>query len=195
MQNGKFNYLIKSVYAWIDLIYKIFPLFLIIAFIPMFLNTQSTLNILLRSMDIFKFSKPLEELAKETNYYSFFSLGSLALKVVIFAIVYMCIKKLRNFLKNVSEGNPLCLTNGKHLKFIGISIATLVVFIHFITAIFVAVFAGAGILSFGVVVLVAAMGMLTVIFNPYFIVGLLVLIIGEILINGAKIKEENDLTV
>jgi len=195
MHNAKFKYLIKTVYAWVDLVYKIFPFFLFISIIPIVISAQSTLGILLHSMDLFKFSGPLGELAKENNYYSIFSLISLFLKIVIFVIVYICIKKLRDFIKNVSEGSPLCEANGRYLKFIGLSISILVFILHFINVLLISVFWGAGFVSFGITVLIAVMGILTVIFNPYLIVGLLVLILGEILLNGAKLKEENDLTV
>lgn len=192
MKLAKDNFLIKTVYAYIDLAYKAFPVYFIFMFLPLFLTFNVMGKAELRLIDVFHLFGDDSKYLNSVNIS--FVLAAIVMNIIVFICVFISIKKLRGFIKNVFEGMPFCLDNGKSLKFVGIMIAILALLFHSATIVAVSYKASIGIVP-GVSYLIAAMGILSLLINPYLIIGLFVVVLGEIIIQGAKLKEENDLTV
>lgn len=193
MKSAKYNFLIKTVYAYIDLIYKIFPFFFLIIFLPLLFTFLVQKSIWLSSLDFFHLFTAHNEFIRQ-NTSSFFLVSVvIGFNFVVFVFVFISLKKLRDFIKNVFEGMPFCWDNGKRLKFVGLAISAFVILKHLLTITIASVIFDSP--STTVSLLVSLMGLLSIVFSPYLILGLFVVILGEIIIHGAKLKEEVDLTV
>lgn len=192
MKLVKDNFIIKTVYAYTDLAYKAFPVYFVFMFLPLLLTFNVTGKTELPLIDVFHIFGDGNRSLISGNIS--FALAAAVMNIIVFVCIFISLKKLRNFIKNVFEGIPFCLDNGKHLKFVGVMIAVLGLLFHAATIIAVSYTPAFGITP-STPFLVIAMGILSLFINPYLIVGLFVVVLGEIIIHGAKLKEEVDLTV
>jgi hypothetical protein len=193
VKSAKYNFLIKTVYAYIDLIYKVFPFFFLVIFLPLLFTFLVHKSIWLSSMDVFRLFDAHNEFIRQNT--TSFTLVSLVIgfNLVVFIFVFITLKKLRDFIKSVFEGMPFCWDNGKRLKFAGLVISAFVITKHLLTITIASVMLDS--VSTTISLLISIAGIISVVFNPYLILGLFVVILGEIIIHGAQLKEENDLTV
>lgn len=86
------------------------------------------------------------------------------------------------------------MENGKVLKSTGIIISILAVTVHISKSLLLYVYgidSNLGMTS----LMLTILNIVSVIFNPYMIIGLFVMVLGEIIVHGSQIKEEIDLTV
>lgn len=195
MKTAKENYLIKTVFAYIDLFYKlILPFFLIFHVVPLLLIFPNFSKSNWNEIDflgIFSYERGYVILFNTSVFYKssvFF------LNFIIVVGIFYSLKKLNRFMKNVFEGNPFNLENGKALKSTGIIISFLAITVHIAKSVLFFLYGfenNLGINSY----MLTMINIVSVIFNPYMVIGLFVMILGEIIIGGYKIKEENDLTV
>ena len=191
MKSFKENTLIKWVYAYIDLFYKLFPLLFLIYFLPLLLNIPS---LKWKSADVFGiFKQSFTDVSVLSEISFLYKAVILLVNISVVAAIYYSLKKLSLFMKNVYNENPFCVDNGKILKFIGGLVVVITIGIRFV---FILTSAESfGIYSATNSVLMKAVSFLSIFFSPYFVIGLFVMVIGEIIIHGVKIKEENELTV
>jgi hypothetical protein len=194
MQNAKFKYLIKTVYAWVDLVYKISPIILVILFSPLLINIFLFHKLSIGLTDVVGLFEPLKELSNIKRLPSVLPYLALTANFAVFIIIFLCIKRIRSFIKNVFDGNAFCHDNGRHLKFVSILMAIIVIVFHFSKIFLISFFFMEPLVPINKFLVGTAIS-LSIAFNPYIIIASLIYIIGEIIINGAKIKEENDLTV
>lgn len=196
MKDSKTQYLIKTVYAYIDLVYRLFPFLAFFFFTPLLINILIFHKLEYKSLDILQVFKPLQDLPNLKSISYIFPFLILVSNFTLLVVIFFCLRRLREFIKNVFEGNPFCSENGKHLKFIGIVVSIIVFILHFGNTVFALSIMTEGIsLSTFTNFLIALMGILSVVLNPYLFLGLLVVILGEVMIHGAKLKEEIDLTL
>jgi len=190
MKALKENFLVKTVYAYLDLFYKAFPFFFILFYLPQMLMPSNLLKI--SSLDMFGFFKFMDQIKEITILHRIFVVG---VNLIIAAGVFVSLKKLTKFIRNTFEGNPFCEENGKHLKFVGSLITVYTILFHIVLGFSVVWFKQDSVITSFTKVLIQVMGLLSVLFNPYFILGLFVIALGEVFLHGAQIKQENDLTV
>lgn len=194
MQDTKVKFIIKTVYAYVDLIYKISPFILILLFSPLLISILIFHKLALGDTDVVGLFEPLKELAALNRVPSIFPYLALIANFLVFIIIFICIKRIRVFMKNVYEGSPFCYDNGRHLKLVSILMATIVVIFHFAKIFLFSFFFMDSVTSLTKLLIGIAVS-LSIAFNPYLIVAMLIYIIGAIIMSAAKIKEENDLTV
>ena len=108
--------------------------------------------------------------------------------------IYISLKKLTFFIKNVFNEEPFCESNGKVLKFVGYFAAGITLVKNLLQEIIMPFPTNKLISAFSLVLMKTA-NIFSIIFNPYLVVGLFIAILGEIIIKGTLIKKENDLTV
>lgn len=189
------NVLIKTVFALIDLFYKLlFPFFILFYVLPLLLNFPSFSNSNWNSVDIMGLFESQREFVLFKEIPLINKILVLMLNMGVVVIIYFCLKKLNRFIKNVFEGNPFSKENGLILKFVGTVVAISAAIIHLANGIMI-VTSTISLRSEIVLILMRILYVLTVIFDPFVIIGLFVLVLGEVFIQGAIIKEENDLTV
>ena len=92
---------------------------------------------------------------------------------------------------NIFAEKPFEEENGNNLKFVGGMVIFIAILFHI-----------AGILSvvgekfsLGIEGLVILMGFLSLVINPYIFAGLILVVIGEVILHGVRMKQEIDLTV
>jgi len=192
MKSFKDNTLIKWVYAYLDLFYKLFPILFVIYFFPLLIN----ISILKwKSVDVFGlFRQAFTDVSALSQISIIYKILIVILNLSIIVIIFYSLKKLTYFMKNVFDGNPFCESNGKILKLIGIFIVTITIGKRFISVVMISREFNS-MISTTYSILMRLVSFLSVLFDPYFVIGLFVVVLGEIIIHGAKIKEENDLTV
>ncbi len=195
MKTFKENFLIKTVFSYIDLFYKLFiPFIIIFNVIPLFLQFPSFPRSNWSHVDF------LGLFTKERSFVNFMD-TSIFFKSTVFLLnflfllgIFISLKKLNRFMKNVFEENPFNLENGKVLKSTGIIISILAVTVHISKSLLLYVYgidSNLGMTS----LMLTILNIVSVIFNPYMIIGLFVMVLGEIIVHGSQIKEEIDLTV
>jgi hypothetical protein len=192
MKSFKDNTLIKWVYAYLDLFYKLFPILFVIYFFPLLIN----ISILKwKSVDVFGlFRQAFTDVSALSQISIIYKILIVILNLSIIVIIFYSLKKLTYFMKNVFDGNPFCESNGKILKLIGIFIVTITIGKRFISVVMISREFNS-MISTTYSILMRLVSFLSVLFDSYFVIGLFVVVLGEIIIHGAKIKEENDLTV
>jgi len=191
MKSLKENFLVKTVYAYLDLFYKAFPFFFALFYLPQMLmpSDQSKIS----SLDVFGFFKFMDQIKEITMLHK---IMIVAVNLIIAVGVFLSLKKLTRFIKNTFEGNPFCEENGRQLKFVGILIAVYTLLIHVVVGISIIWLKQDDVLVTSTTkLLLQIASLLSIFFNPYFVLGLFVMVLGEIILHGAVIKQENDLTV
>ena len=192
MKSLKDNTLIKWVYAYIDLFYKLFPLLFLIYFLPILLNIPS---LKWKSADVFGiFKQSFADISSLSEISFLYKTIVLIVNISVIAAIYYSLRKLSLFMKNVYNENPFCVDNGKILKFIGSLVVVITIGIRLIFTVTTPA-ESFGFVSITNSLLIRVVGFLSIFFSPYFVIGLFVMVIGEIIIHGVEIKEENDLTV
>jgi len=192
MKSFKENTLIKWVYAYLDLFYKLFPILFLIYFFPLLINIRS---LKWKSVDVFGlFRQTFTDASALSQIATTYKILIVILNLSIVIIIFYSLKKLTYFMKNVFEGNPFCEVNGRILKLIGIFIIVITIGKRFISEIMISREFYC-MISTTYLILMKVINFLSVLFDPYFVIGLFVMVLGEIIIHGAIIKQENDLTV
>lgn len=190
MKSFNENILVKSVFAYIDLFYKLFPLFIIFYFLPIVLTLPTMSGVI----DVFGFFR-LEGTDTEAQNLLFWQKAIVLIFNFCAAIgIYISLKKLTSFIKNVFNEEPFCESNGKVLKFVGFFVAGITLVKNLLQEIMLPYPTSKLISTFSMILMKTA-NILSIIFNPYLVVGLFIAILGEIIIKGTLIKNENDLTV
>lgn len=196
MKPLKNNFFVKTAYSYVNLFYLLFPYTVFLLLLPKLfgwpLNSQK-IHTALFNIDLFGlFGK--EKYITEINF------SSVLLWVIILLInlsvalgIFYGLKRLNKFMKNVYEDKPFIKENGEHLKFIGIIIMVLATLVYLSNM-------SSGFLyplpvPLAVKYLYFMAILISSLFNPYLVVGLVVFVIGEIIVRAADIKEEQDLTV
>jgi len=191
MKSFKNNFFVKTAYAYVNLIYIIFLFIITILLFTTIFGLFTHSNVINSSflngnlLGVWPKNKSITE---NTSW-----LFILIVNVSIAAGIYYCLKRLKAFLKNVYEDRPFIKENGKHLKIIGILIMFFSTIIYIIK-----IFATQNndlTISQLLKYLLLFANIISSLFNPYFIIGLVIFVIGEVIINASKIKEELDLTV
>ena len=185
------NKIVKFTFASINIFRILFLMGMILFFIVSltFVNNKS---IGVSNFDFFKFfdKNSLIYHSDKNNLVIY----SFVVNVLIALGILAILNKIKMFFKNVFENNPFIEVNGKYLKTVGI-IGIACVFLHDLTnAIFIQNQALEK-LSIVLNILTRAATLLMVIFNPYFLMGMFIFVLGEIIIHAAELKQENDLTV
>ena len=194
MKSFNENILVKSVFAYIDLFYKLFPLFIIFYFLPIVLTLPTMSGAKPGVIDVFGFFR-LEGTDTEAQNLLFWQKAIVLIFNFCAAIgIYISLKKLTSFIKNVFNEEPFCESNGKVLKFVGFFVAGITLVKNLLQEIMLPYPTSKLISTFSMILMKTA-NILSIIFNPYLVVGLFIAILGEIIIKGTLIKNENDLTV
>jgi hypothetical protein len=191
MKSLKENWIVKTVYAYLDLILKLFPILVLIFLFEIIWKAVAIGRTTLEEIDYFKILSNNPALLNSSNIW--LVLLILLMDVIILCSLYISLRKLTAFIKNVFEENPFIEENGKYLKFVGI-ITIILTFIYHLSK----VISMPGIslpVSFFTNLLVKLSNLIGIIFNPFLIIGMFVFVIGEIIVHAAKLKQENDLTV
>ena len=199
MKSLKDNFFVKTAYSYVNLGFLLYPILIIILIINIIISGASFFpssgsgNTVLMNVDLFDlFGK--EKLINEITY------QSITLWVFILIVnsgivlgIYYGLKKLNKFMKNVFEDKPFIEENGKHLKMIGIVIMVLstLVYLNQMSSIYFTTLS----VSAGIKYLYFVAIIISSLFNPYLVVGLVVFVIGEIIVRASELKEEQDLTV
>lgn len=113
----------------------------------------------------------------------YFGISLAILLAILFVILF-----LKKFLKNVYDEKPFIEENGRHLKRIGSIIVITSMIFYFLN--FLSSF------SYSFLTPLMQLGnSITIIINPFTVLGFVIVVVGETFIYGARIKQENDLTV
>lgn len=191
MNSFKNNFYVQTTYAYVKLVYIIFPFLLILSLIvkifPLSLHSNGIMNALI-NVDLFALwtkEKPITEIT--------LGLFVFIVNISIAAAIYYCLKRLKAFLKNVYEDKPFIKENGKHLKIIGILIMIFSTLFYVIKTILFHINALPISQTLAYISLVA--NLISSLLNPYLMIGLVVFVIGEVIVRAAELKEEQDLTV
>lgn len=191
MKSFKNNFFVKTTYAYVNLFYIIFLFIitvLLITTIYGLLSHSNVINSSLLNSNLFGLWAKDKSITENT-----FWLFILIVNASIVAGIYYCFKRLNAFLKNVYEDKPFIKENGKHLKIIGILImffSTLIYLIKIFT-----LQNNVPVTSLLLKYLFLFANIISSLFNPYLIIGLVIFVIGEVIISAVEIKEEQDLTV
>ena len=192
----KDNFLVKTAYSYVNLFYLFFPLMIFFFLLPILFNlpfgNQSSHTVLL-NVDLFN-------LFGKEKFITDINIGNVILWVIILIAnasivlgIFRGLRKLNKFMKNVVEEKPFVKENGEHLKSIGIIIMILstIIFLSLMSSRFLIPFPVHGVVK----ILYFLMLIISSLFNPYLVVGLVVFVIGEIIVRASELKEEQDLTV
>ncbi len=187
----KDNFIIKTVCAYAKLFRTYFPVYYVL-FTVLGMFSYFGLGAKYFDIDFFKLfvnSKSCITI-KHISIISFIII--LSSNLFIFISVYLGIIKLNKFLLNVLNQNPFVEENGKNLKFIGHVIVMISVFVSIKDAL----------ISPNIIqvpaytnILMKLALSLTLFFSPYLILGLFIIVIGEVIVRGTEMKNELDLTV
>ncbi len=197
MKTLKNNFFVKTAYSYVNLFFLYFPFIIFLLLLPIIFigipfNTQNIQTALI-NVDIFNlFGK--EKYITDINFLSMlFWIFILMINISIVTGIYYGLRRLNKFMKNVYEDNPFIKENGKHLKVIGIIIMLLstAVFLCKVSSEFLTPLQVTEAVKYLYFVAI----LLSSLFNPYLVTGLVVFVIGEVIVRGAELKEEQDLTV
>ncbi|MDQ7818581.1 MAG: DUF2975 domain-containing protein [Melioribacteraceae bacterium] len=191
MKSFKENWTVKTVYAYLDLFLKLFPIVILFYIAPAVISLLSIGEMKLSKLDFFNLLSVSEQVSHSEKV--LLSIYLIIVDVIILYCIYMILKKLTVFIKNVFENNPFIEENGNHLKYVGKAILLLTVVYH-ISKITNSSDVISN-LSVVVNILTKLSWLISIVFSPYLIIGLFIFVMGEIIIYAAKLKEENDLTV
>ena len=196
MKSLKNNFFAKTAYSYVNLFYLFFPLMIFFLLLPILFNlpfdNQHNQTVLL-NVDLFNlFGK--EKFITDINISNviLWIIILIANASIVFGI-FLGLKRLNKFMKNVLEEKPFVKDNGKHLKTIGIIIMILstIIFLSHMTSGFLYPFPVHGIVKYLYFIAI----LISSLFNPYLVIGLVVFVIGEIIVRASEMKEEQDLTV
>lgn len=191
MKSFKENWTVKTVYAYLDLFLKLFPL------VVFFYVAQVGISLLifgkmkLSELDFFNLISDIPSMAPSEEILT--SVYLIIADVIFLYCIYIILKKTTAFIKNVFENNPFIEENGRHLKSVGKIILLITVIFHLLKI--VSPSNALVNLSVTISILIKITWLISVIFSPYLIVGCFIYVMGEVIIYAAKLKEENDLTV
>ncbi len=192
MESFKENKIVKYIYGYI----QVFSVLLIFALIGFFwflyrlFSGDSLKGSTLSSAGLFRFRIPI-------NYDNLpITFILLLLNIAVCIVFFLVFRKLLQFIINVKNENPFIEKNGYLLKNVGIMlliIATLNTIVEFINNFIQQnhVIPQSIMQQLGIIIMVP----IVTVFQPTFVLGLFIFLLGEIIIRGAKIKQENDLTV
>lgn len=184
------NWIVKTVYAYLNLFKKLLPivvlLFTILKIIPPYEGKNE-----LKNFDVFNILDSHFEQTYSENVLMIILI--ILFDLVIVAGLYMILTLMTKFIKNVFNNNPFVEENGIYLK----STAKIILALTFVYHLMTIVSAPNLDLSVSWIIdiLFKAAMILSVVFNPVIVIGLFLFVIGEIIIQAANIKQENDLTV
>jgi len=196
MKNLKKNFFVKTTYSYVNLFYLYFPIVIFFLLVPILFNFPSNdqnAKTALFNVDLFN-------LFGKEKFITEIGLSSIALwifmllaNISIAVGIYYGLKRLNKFMKNVFEDKPFIEENGKHLKTIGIIIilVSTLVFLCKTTSAYIVPMQ----LSVAIKYLYFIAILISSLFNPYLVVGLVIFVIGEVIVRAVKMKDEQDLTV
>ncbi len=190
MKTFKENWTVKTVYAYLDLFKKLIPiaivLFVILKILPPYEGKNE-----LKNFDVFNiFDSHIEQTYSENVL---MIVLIILFDLVIVTSLYMILTLMTKFIKNVFNNNPFVEENGIHLKSTA-KIMLALTFVYYSMTIVAAPNLDLPV-SWTIEFLFKVAMILSVVFNPLIVIGLFLFVIGEIIIQAAKIKQENDLTV
>ncbi|MFH0734872.1 MAG: DUF2975 domain-containing protein [bacterium] len=187
----KENFIIKTVCAYVKLFKLLYPVYFILFVVFGIFNYFFT-GPRYADVDFFRLFSNYLNVISEAKISILVFILILISNVIVFTAVYFALIKLFKFLLNVLNGNPYIQENGKHLKFIGVLIVCITIFITLKDAIMAREIPNIPALTN--YLLKFALG-LSVFFNPYFVLGLFIIVLGEVIVRGTVMKKELDLTV
>jgi len=187
MKSLKDNSIVKWVYAYVDLLLKALPILFLFMLFPFFL----TLRIDAKRFDFFNL---FNVTTNQASHPLTWAITVAAFNIIFFIFLYLILKRLVVFIKNVFDEKPFEEANGKNLKFVGVMVIVLAVLSH-IAAIVSVQSPKVADLSWGTEMLISLMGFLSIAVSPYLFSGLLLIVIGEVILHGVRMKQEIDLTV
>lgn len=125
-----------------------------------------------------------------------FGVLSFIITCAVFYFTLTGIQKLLSFLKNAHNGKPFVKENGENLLYV----AKVLIFLSLVIVVCVGSMDRYNTLPGDFSFLLKSMHYIVpvvcgIIVEPFFILGVFVFSLGRIIIHGAEIKEENDLTV
>lgn len=197
MKPLKENFLVKTSYAYITLIFALCPVLFLVYLVHFFITISAftssgkTVMIFLDFFHLFGMEKLKTEIAGQSWEFMFIIL---VFNLAVIVGLYLGVIKLRSFFKNVLEEKPFAEENGKHLKSIGL-ITIIVTAVVAIGRVFLINSVALELIGMFEQVLLSISSLLSIVFSPFFILGIFIYVFGEIIIRAANIKEENDLTV
>lgn len=163
---------------------------LLFVIVPLVISINVTTTV--SNFDYFKFFITNTDLYNSENIYVI--LLAIALNSVVAIGIYIILIKLNKFFKNVIDNNPFNEVNGHYLKAIGL-IGVFCVVIYFTTTSIITQNQAVEKLSLILNILTRVMSLIAVIFNPFFLIGSFIYVLGEIVVHASKLKQESDLTV
>lgn len=193
MKIPKDNWLVKTSHSYFSLVQKF--LFVSVGLIIYRLSEiiiKNSASFDVKQIDVFNLLGYYKTVRTKGDYslLVFITLLNLAMLVVY----YFVFIKLIRFLKNVLENNPFTKENGKYLKTIGLMVVGLSYFQNAVREL------SKPISSYAIetsvwIVYAKLTALILYLFDPFLMAGVFLLVIGEIVIRAAVIKQENDLTV
>lgn len=200
MKNKKETFFVNIAFTYINVIVISYPFYVVsiylFSLINYYLNANSNYLLEVDTFNLFiNINRYFSESLIKAKGFSSFTVASLFLSNFFYhSVVYSVLWSLRRFLKNISTEDYLSIENGKILKGISVKVVLIAISIKVIQIITnqiqVIDLVGRNIrLGYDFIEL----GKL--IFDPILIICSSVYIIGNVIIKGAAIKQENDLTV
>ena len=190
MKSLKESFFVKTVYAYANLLKWAFPFLFVLGIFTFPFITTSLHRSDLNSLGSFKDEKLT---SGALQFYNFSSAINIVFNLLFFFGAYLAIIRLNQFLKNVYNEKPFEEENGKHLRFIGIVTIVITILYH-INMVLLRTEELPGSSTF-LKILYNMSIILGAAFNPYLILGLFGMVLGEVIIHAARLKQENDLTV
>lgn len=190
----KENFFVKTSYAYFNLFKKLYfiVLVMIIGNALSGIGGQNPPWGVHQGVDFYNLFSNVPELFKPNIVPFAMSLFIVLANVFVFLLTYLIIIKLEKFLKNVYEENPFIKKNGVYLKYTGTVIMAFALFITLKEIFLSLILVGRSDTRY---ILLIIIHLLSLVFNTYFIIGLFIYTLGVVIIRGAKMKEELDLTV
>ena len=187
----KENFIVKTVCAYVKLFKLLYPVYFIL-FVAFGIFNYFIPGPKYGDVDFFKLYTNYDNITNLANFSIPVFILILISNIIVFAAVYFALIKLFKFLLNILNGSPYIEENGKNLKFIGVLIVCVTIFITLKDAIMAPKIPNiSGLTNY---LMKFSLG-LTVFFNPYFVLGLFIIVLGEVIVRGTVMKNELDLTI
>lgn len=191
MKSLKDNSIVKWVYAYFDLLLKALPILFLFMFIQLFVLGRVLGSVDAKMFDAFNL---FSVKSNQVSHSLIWIITVASFNIIFLIFLYLTLKRLVIFIKNVFDEKPFEEENGKNLKFVGVMVIVLSALSHLAVVVSVqnSIITD---LSWETHKLISVTSFLSFAFSPYLFSGLLFIVIGEVILHGARMKQEIDLTV
>lgn len=191
MKSLKDNSIVKWVHTYADLLLKALPILFLYQLFQLFVSGRVLKRINAKMFDAFNL---FSVKSNQVSHSLIWIITVASFNIIFLIFLYLTLKRLIIFIKNVFDEKPFEEENGKNLKFVGVMVIILAAISHM--AVIVSV-QNSKItdLSWETQMLISVTSFLSFAFSPYLFSGLLFIVIGEVILHGVRMKQEIDLTV